>query len=451
VTPASKPRPPLPEGPYLVVGLARSGQAAARVLAERGEEVIGVDAGRPEGAEGLARAGVEINLDGDGDEHLDRIRCVVKSPGVPRDVPAVAAALRRRTPVIGELELGWRLLANRFVAVTGTNGKTSVTELCGHLWRTAGEPVEVAGNVGTPLTSLVGRAAPGATVVCECSSFQLEDAEAFAPECGAFLNLAADHLDRHPSLDDYLAAKLRIFANQGPNDVAIVNADEPVLHGRELPGEAERVTFCRASACDMAVTGGTMSWHGEPLLEVRELRGLGEHTAANALAAAAAALASGLGAAAVAEGLRTFEGLPHRLEPVAEVEGVRYVNDSKATNVAAARAALQSFEGGVRAILGGRPKGERFDALAGPIADRCVACYLIGEAAEHLERDLVAAWEAGIELHVCGDLAHAFTAASADAKPGEVVLLVPACSSFDAYRDFEERGEHFRSLVEELR
>jgi UDP-N-acetylmuramoylalanine--D-glutamate ligase len=448
---ASKPRPPLPEGPYLVVGLARSGQAAARVLAKRGEIVIGVDAGRPEVAEGLAQAGVEINLDGDGVEQLDRARCLVKSPGVPRDAGVVAAALERGIPVIGELELAWRLLGNRFVAVTGTNGKTTVTELCGHVWRAAGEPVEVAGNVGTPLSSLVGRADAEATVVCECSSFQLEDADAFAPECAVFLNLAADHLDRHPSLDEYLSAKLRIFANQGPDDVAVINADEPALQARELPGGAERVTFGRASGRDVSLTGGVISWRGEHLLERSELRGLGEHSVENAMAAAATALASGLEPDAVAAGLRGFAGVPHRLEPVAEIGGALYVNDSKATNVAAARTALQAFDGGIRAILGGRPKGEGFDALAGPVADRCVACYLIGEAAEELERDLAAAWEAGVELHVCGDLAHAFAAASAAAEPGEVVLLVPACSSFDAYRDFEERGEHFRSLVEGLR
>jgi UDP-N-acetylmuramoylalanine--D-glutamate ligase len=447
---AAKPRPPLPAGPYLVVGLARSGQASARLLAERGEEVIGVDAGHPDDAEGLARAGVEVNLDGDGVEQLGRVRCLVKSPGVPRDAPVVAAAIERGVPVIGELELAWRLLPHRFIAVTGTNGKTTVAELLGHLWRTAGEEVEVAGNVGTPLSSLVGKVDPEAVIVCECSSFQLEDAEAFAPECAVFLNLAPDHLDRHRTLDDYLAAKLRVFANQNRSDVAIVNADEPALQRLELPGAAERVSFCRASGCDVAAIDGVISWHGEPLVDVDQLPGLGEHRIDNAMAAAAAALSSGLDRDRVAEGLRGFEGVPHRLEPVAEIEGVLYVNDSKATNVSAARSALRAFDRGVRAILGGRPKGEGFDALAGPIAERCVACYLIGEATEQLERDLAGAWEAGVEQHVCGDLAHAVAAASADARPGEVVLLAPACASFDAYRDFEARGEHFRSLVKEL-
>src|SRR6266487_3660401 len=217
----TKPRPPLPAGPYLVVGLARSGQAAACLLAARGEPVAGCDSASPEGAAGLREAGVEVRLDTDGIELLEGTRCLVKSPGVPREAPVVAAAGERRIPVVGELELAWRLLPNRFVAVTGTNGKTTVSEWLGHLWETAAEPVVVGGNVGTPLASLVGRTPPQATVVCECSSFQLEDSEAFAPECAVLLNLSADHLDRHSSLEDYAAAKLRVFANQVPGDWAI--------------------------------------------------------------------------------------------------------------------------------------------------------------------------------------------------------------------------------------
>ncbi|MET0926794.1 MAG: Mur ligase family protein, partial [Solirubrobacterales bacterium] len=213
--PDSKPRPPLPEGPFCVVGLARSGQAAARLLAERGERVIGVDSAEPEGAAELERAGVEVVLNSDGVAAAEA-GCLIKSPGVPAGSRAIVVARERGLPVLGELELAWRLLANRFCAVTGTNGKTTVAELLGHIWRGAGEPVAVAGNVGRPLASLVGAVEPEATIVCEASSFQLEDSEAFAPECGLLLNIAPDHLDRHRTLGEYLDANLRLFANQGP-------------------------------------------------------------------------------------------------------------------------------------------------------------------------------------------------------------------------------------------
>ncbi|OLE37901.1 MAG: UDP-N-acetylmuramoylalanine--D-glutamate ligase [Actinobacteria bacterium 13_1_20CM_3_68_9] len=446
-----KPRPPLQNGPYLIVGLARSGQAAARLLAQRGE-VVGCDSAAPGGAAELAEDGVEVHLGTDGVALLAGSRCLVKSPGVPREAPVVAAATKRGIPVVGELEMAWRLLQNRFVAVTGTNGKTTVTELLGHLWRTAGKPVAVAGNVGTPLASLVDEVLADATVICECSSFQLEDADAFAPECAVLLNATPDHLDRHADFDHYLLAKLRIFANQGNDDVAVFNGSEPALHGLDLGGCARRVAYCRGSDpnCHLSLNEGVIFAGDDPLLEVGDLRVVGAHNADNAMAAAAAALAMGLQPDAVREGLRTFGGIPHRLERVAELRGVLYVNDSKATNIGAATAALRSFEGGVRAILGGSLKGGDFKGLVEPVGERCVACYLIGEAAGQLERDLKRAREAGVELRRCDGLAAAVGAAAADARPGEVVLLAPGCASFDAYRDFEERGEHFRALVEDL-
>jgi UDP-N-acetylmuramoylalanine--D-glutamate ligase len=448
----TKPRPPVPGGPYLIVGLARSGQAAARLLAGRGEQVAGCDSGSPEGAAGLREAGVEVRLDTEGIELLEGARCLVKSPGVSREAAVIAAAAERRIPVIGELELAWRLLPNRFVAVTGTNGKTTVTELLGHVWRTAAEPVAVAGNVGTPLASLVDQSPAEATVVCECSSFQLEDSKAFGPECAVLLNATPDHLDRHRDFDEYLRAKLRIFANQGNDDVAVYNASEPALDGLDLGGCARRIAYCRGPdpGCHVSIAEGVIFSGHEPLLEASELSLIGPHNADNAMAAAAAALAMGIERDAVREGLRSFAGIPHRLERVGEVGGVVYVNDSKATNVAAAAAALRSFDGGVRAILGGSLKGGDFKGLVDPASERCVACYLIGDAAGPLERDLGPAREAGVALRRCDGLADAVRSASADAGPGEVVLLAPACASFDAYRDFEQRGEHFRSLVGEL-
>jgi UDP-N-acetylmuramoylalanine--D-glutamate ligase len=466
--PPLKPRPQLPEGPFLVVGLARSGSAVARALAARGAEVLGCDSGHPDEAEGLGEVGVEVILDADGVRFLERARCVVKSPGVPNEAPVVEAARAEGTPVIGELEVGWRMVPNRFIAVTGTNGKTTVAEQIGHVHRAAALPVAVAGNVGTPLASLAGSLDADATVVCECSSFQLEDADAFSPECAVFLNFAADHLDRHPTLDAYLDAKLQIFAHQGNDDVAVYNGDEPALADRDLGGCARRVAFCAESGpepgrhrprsgggdrldCEVSAREGVIFWGDEALVEIDRLPLRGPHNVANSMATAAASLATGVPQDAVREGLTTFPGVPHRLERVAEIAGTLFVNDSKATNVSAAAAGLRSFEGRVHAILGGSLKGETFEALVQPVSERCVACYLIGDAAGRLERDLEPTRDAGVELRRAGGLDEAVRAAAAAAGRGDVVLLAPACASFDAYRDFEARGEHFREIVGRLR
>jgi UDP-N-acetylmuramoylalanine--D-glutamate ligase len=450
--PPLKPRPPMPSGPFLVVGLARSGIAAAKLLAERGEDVRGVDSGRPDGLAGLREVGVEVVLDADGLALLDGVRTVVKSPGVPREAPVIAAALERGIDVVGELELAWRAIPNRFLAVTGTNGKTTTVELLGHVYRTAGEPVAVAGNVGTPLSSLTAEIEADATVICEASSFQLEDSVAFAPECAVFLNLAPDHLDRHADLDAYLAAKLRVFANQGNDDVAVYNADDPALADVDLGGCARRVAFCHGAGpdCEVALAEGTIFYDGEPLLAVDELGLFGEHNAANAMAAAAAALSMGIDRDAVREGLRSFAGVPHRLEQVARIGGVRFVNDSKATNVASATVGLRAFEGGVHAILGGSEKGEPYEALLDPVRERCRACYLTGASAERLSEALAPAVEAGVPLYRCADLEEAVGRAATAAEAGEVVLLSPACASFDAFENFEQRGERFREIVEAL-
>jgi UDP-N-acetylmuramoylalanine--D-glutamate ligase len=406
-------RPALPEGPYLVVGLARSGVAAARMLSAHGE-VVGTDSGAPE-----VPGDIEVQLGVDGVELLDSVACVVKSPGVPNEAPVIVAARERGLPVLGELELAWRLLPNRFVAVTGTNGKTTTTELLGAIWREAGLPVALAGNVGTPLSSLVGRVEAEATVVCEVSSFQAEDSEAFAPDTGLLLNVTEDHLDRHGTFEAYREAKLRMFANQTPDQLAVVPP------GVEVPGQARRVEF------------------GALPLPAQEIRLRGAHNRENAMGASAAAIASGVPEEAVAAALRTFPGVPHRLEEIGSVNGVVYVNDSKATNVSSALRGIEAFDGGVHVILGGSLKGAGFEGLREAVASRCVVAYLIGEAADRLEQDLAGT----VPLHRSGDLATAVTAASATAKPGEVVLLSPACASFDQFRDYEERGERFRALL----
>jgi UDP-N-acetylmuramoylalanine--D-glutamate ligase len=435
-----------------VVGLARSGVAAALALRARGEEVIGCDAGARgtpalDAAAGrLSAAGVEVHLDASGAALAARAGTLIKSPGVPQNAPAVVAARAHGVPVLGELELAWRLVDNEFIAVTGTNGKTTTTEWIGHIHREAALPVAVVGNVGTAVSSLAGSAAPDVTVVCEASSFQLEDTLAFAPEAAALLNLEPDHLDRHESFAQYVASKLRIFVNQGNDDVAVAPLH---LDIEDLGGCARRVLFGGPGA-ELSDRAGQLWWDEQPLLGTDEISLPGRHNRANAMAAAAVCLARGIEPAAVADGLRTFGGVAHRLERIAERGGVTFVNDSKATNVASTLVALASYPGGVHLIAGGRGKRQDFSPLAGPVAERCRAVYLIGEATDELADALAPAAGGGLPLHRSGDLAAAVHAAAGAARPGDTVLLSPACASYDQYPDFEARGEHFRALVKGL-
>lgn len=432
-----------------MVGLARSGIAAALALNSLEQAVFGVDSGQPEGLEDLDSAGVGYEAGTDGIAGLEGVLVVVKSPGVPNEAPVIVEARRRGLTVIGELELGWLLVEGRFLAVTGTNGKSTTTEMAAHIFRSAGLPVEAAGNVGSPLSALPARGA-GRTVVCECSSFQLEDTIQFSPEVAVFLNLTPDHLDRHGDLESYGEAKLSIFRNQAEGDVAVLNAADPMVASLDPPGAAAVVRFHPAGGgegVDLTLAGDMIQVDGADLLEVSELQVPGRHNVANAMAAAAGALSLGLAPEQVALGLRSFGGVAHRLEQVAEFSGVRFINDSKATNVEATRTALESFEGGVHLILGGSLKGEDFSALSPPVSNHCRAVYLIGEAAADLRVALEPAIRTGTTVHDCGDLEGAVVRASKDALLGETVLLSPACASFDQFADFEERGERFRELV----
>jgi UDP-N-acetylmuramoylalanine--D-glutamate ligase len=418
-------RPPLPPGPYLVVGTARSGRAAEALLRARGEQVTAAD----------------IPPDSDGGPLLEHVRTVVVSPGVRDEARVRAAARDRGLELLGELELAWRCVPNEVIAVTGTNGKTTTVELLGHLHREAGLAVAVVGNVGTAYGSLaLDPPSPGATVVCEASSFQLRDTREFAPECAVLLNLGSDHEDVHGSREAYHAAKLRIFANQGNDDVAVAPEG---LGVEDLGGCARRVCVGESPEAELGLRAGTLWWAQEPLLRVGELGLRGPHNVRNAMAAAAAVLARGMDPDAVRAGLRGFRGVPHRLEEVAERDGVLYVNDSKATNVESALVALASFEVPVHAILGGRGKGQDLTPLREPLARSAAAAYLIGEEAPRLREAL----DGAVALHDCGDLEHAVAAARAAARPGEVVLLSPACASYDQFTDFEERGEAFRGLA----
>ena len=462
------PRPPLPPGPYLVVGLARSGVAAAIALRSLGADVVGVDSGpvSDERRAELEAAGVPVHAGTPGPELLTGVETVIKSPGVPAEAPVIAAAREAGVGVLGEFELGWRLVPNETIVVTGSNGKTTTVELIGHLHRTAGLPVVVAGNVGTALTSLFGSGLPeAAIVVAEASSFQLEDTRLLAPDAGVLLNLAEDHLDRHGTFDAYKAAKLEVFARQPPGTVAVAPVDlaadvggqgERVLFAGEAAGAGERDAGgapstahlggpgAASSAARLVDRDGALWWDGERLIAHDEIRLRGAHNRENAMAAAAVVLARGMERAAVREGLATFAGVAHRLEEVATRDGVLYVNDSKATNVASAIAGIESFEGGLHLILGGSRKAGGYGELAGPVAARARAVYLIGETGPEIAAALAGA---GVPLHDSGDLETAVAAARAAARPGEVVLLCPACASFDQYTDYEARGEHFRALV----
>ena len=386
----------------LVLGLARSGEAARAALEAQGTEVVIADR----------------TLGNDGDlTLLDGVELLVKSPGVPGDEPLPAEARKRGIPVWSEIELGSRLLPNPLVAVTGTNGKTTTSELLGHMLS-----APVAGNVGRPLTELVGQIDAVTPVVCEVSSFQLEDVHEFAPVVAILLNLEPDHLDRHGTFEAYRDAKLRVFERAG---TAVV----PRGFGA-IPGSAHRIEF----AADDPLPE-------EPLIP-------GAHNRENAAAAAAAARALGLDEEAIGEGLSTFPGVAHRLEPVGRIGGVRFVNDSKATNTAATRRALATFDDPLHVILGGSLKGEQFDELARAVAGaNVVSAYLIGEAAEPLAVDL---GYAGVPFLLATTLARAVAEAASVARPGEIVLLSPACASYDQFRDFEQRGEEFRRLVENL-
>ena len=365
-----KPRPPLPEGPFLVVGLARSGAAIASVLAGRGETVLGADSGTPEQAAGLEATGVEVSLGVDGTRQLDRARTLVKSPGVPEDAPVVHAARERGIEVTGELELAWRLIPNAFCAVTGTNGKTTTSELIGHLHRTAGRPVAVAGNVGTPLASLAGAIDRDATVVCECSSFQLEDASHFSPECAVFINLAPDHLDRHgtsratstPSCGSSPTRETTTSASTTatPRSCAAATSAAAPAASASAPPRVRPRTPAASSAC----ADGVIFAADEPLLRADELQLLGAHNVENAMAAAAAALASGLPRDAVAEGLRSFPGVRHRLERVGSWTASSTSTTRRPPTWPRPLAGIRAFDGGVRLIAGGRPKRESFAPLA---------------------------------------------------------------------------------------
>lgn len=438
----------------VVVGAARSGIAAAELLAARGAQVMLTEM-RPTFADAdrLVAAGVGVELGGHREDTIAAADLVVVSPGVPVDQPMFDRARGRDVEIIGELELAWRWVAGRVIAITGTKGKSTTTTLVGRMLAAAGRRVLVGGNIGVPLSAQVEASTSDTIHVVETSSFQLETTTTFRPWIAAWLNLADDHLDRHPTLGAYVSAKARVFANQTADDWCVVNADDPEVMAQASTAASRPIRFSLSGGvpAEFVVDG---EWIVErtatgrrQLVPLAAVELTGRHMLNNVLAATAVADIARVDTRAMAEGLRGFRGLPHVMEPVDEIRGVRFVNDSKATNVEAARRSIESFPRGLVVIVGGRFKGGDLTALRGPLAAGAVAVVAIGDAAP-LVRE---ACEGVVPVIDAASMAEAVRRGYDAAPPGGVVLLAPACASFDWFRDYAERGDTFKAEVASLK
>jgi UDP-N-acetylmuramoylalanine--D-glutamate ligase len=440
--------------PVAVVGLARSGIAATLLLRERRVPVYASDAGPPEKLADAARklrdAGADVEL---GRHDLGRIaaaEAVVVSPGVPPDAPPLVTARAAGVPVHAEVDLGFTELRDtRAIAVTGTNGKTTTTSLVAHLLGAAGVRAEAAGNIGRPLCEMVRTGDAPAWLALELSSFQLHDAPHIAPAVGVLTNLAPNHLDRYRSVEEYYGDKARLFANAEPDSVWVTNADDPAVetmaHG--VPGRHLRFSTSGRSDGWFDCANSRLMLGEAELLPRDQLPLLGDHNVANALAAALAAGQAGVDHGAIAAGLRTFRAIPHRVEPIAEVDGVLWINDSKSTNVTSTEVAIAALDRPFVLLLGGRHKGEPYTRLAPLLRGRCRGVIAYGEAQPLIVTDL------GRELPVvsAGAFDEVLAEARRLARPGDAVLLSPACSSYDMFDDYEQRGDRFRAAVEAMR
>ena len=438
----------------VVYGLGASGLAATRLLRSRGVEVLGIDmrTAEPLDLSDLENdSGVELILGVEPQELPRGIDGVVLSPGVPPDKPLVVAARDAGLPVVAEVELAYQLLDGDVIGITGSNGKSTTTLMTGELLKAAGMAVEICGNIGVPLSSKVD-GVPERTFVTELSSFQLDSVDTFHPRAAALLNLSTDHLDWHGDAGRYFAAKKNLFRNQGPSDVAVLNADDEAVSNVAV--EARRRFFSSRTAVedgcylDGDIVMGVDPLSGrQPLFKRSDVSLPGAHNLENAMAAALLSLAVGADPAVIPDTLARFRGLPHRLQLVLERQGVAWYDDSKATNFAATARSLEGFDNGsVHLILGGRNKGGDPAELATVVERKVRRIYLVGEAAAQFESalgDLV-------EVVMAGTLQSAVDSAQQAAKRGETVLLSPSCASFDQYQDFAERGHHFQDLVRNL-
>jgi len=438
----------------VVVGAARSGVAAAQLLVRKGATVTLTDLQPEIRAEAqLKEAGVALELGGHRVETLSAADLIVLSPGVPPNQPEIAHARASGVRVMGELELASRWLRGRIVAITGTKGKSTTTTLTGRMLEAGGHRVLVGGNIGQALSSQVDASTDDTIHVIETSSFQLESVETFHPWIAVLLNFSADHLDRHADIAEYAAAKARVFSNQTTADWAVLNADDEPSHALAQDARSQRLLFAvdRDLREGLVVAGDAIvrrrrATADEVLVPLSAVKLLGRHLLADVLAASAVASLAGVDAAAMTRAVETFTGLEHALEPVESIGGVRFVNDSKATNVESALRAIESFEPGLVVILGGRFKGGDFGDLRDALRERRASVVAIGEAAP-LVRDALAAT---VPVHFAADMAVAVRTAFAVASPGDTVVLAPACSSFDMFTDYAERGRVFKREVMKL-
>jgi UDP-N-acetylmuramoylalanine--D-glutamate ligase len=437
-----------------VAGAARSGRAAAELLVRHGAHVTVSDASRDvANAPSLKDLGVAIEAGGHRRETFTAADLVVLSPGVPFDQPVVAAARQRGVPIIGELELASRWLRGRIVAITGTKGKSTTTALTGRMLEAGGFSVTVGGNIGAPLSDQVESSTAETLHVVEASSFQLEQIETFHPWIAVLLNFSPDHLDRHPGVDAYAAAKIRIFENQTDRDWAVVNADDPQVLAMAASARARQHRFARRRLLreGTQVDGGWIvdrrAAEVTRLVPLDAIHLLGPHLVDDVLAAASVAAIAGVAPAAMTAAVDAFRGLEHAMELVTERDGVRYVNDSKATNVEAALRSVESFDANLVPIMGGRFKGGDLRLLRTPLASRAKAVVTIGEAAPLFAEALAGA----VAVHPAATLREAVAIASRLAAPSGVVLLAPACASFDMFADYAERGRRFKEEVARLK
>ena len=437
------------------MGLARTGVATALFCAARGAIVTATDA-RTENELGervppLRTAGVKLELGGHRENTFLEQDLIVPSPGVPADAPLLQTARAKGVTIWSEVELADRFLNGRLIGITGSNGKTTTTSLIEHILRNAGLSTILAGNIGTPLIARVEETSDITITVVELSSFQLELIETFRPNISVFLNLTPDHLDRHHTVEAYGRAKARIFENQTEADSAVLNADDPATTPL-APAKPHVYWFSRKQR----VAHGAFvredeivfrqDGEEETVLNLRDIPLVGAHNIENVLAAVAATRLAGADPAAIARGVRSFAGVEHRLEFVAEIGGVRYYNDSKATNVDATLKALDAFPGRILIVLGGKDKGSDYTLLQKSLSEKAILALLIGAAAEKIEKQITGS----VAIERAGTIERAVEIASHAARPGDVVLLAPACASFDQFQNYEHRGRVFKELVHQL-
>jgi UDP-N-acetylmuramoylalanine--D-glutamate ligase len=439
----------------LVVGLGKSGLASAIFLRKQGAQVTVSDVRSVEAlAEelpALLDAGVMVEAGGHGLLTFRRQDLIVVSPGVPFDTPELVQARTFGTPVIGELELASRFLRGNILAITGSNGKTTTTALCGEIFHASNQPTQVGGNIGIPVIALVPESKEQGWNVLEVSSFQLETIVDFHPRIAVILNITPDHLDRHGSLENYIAAKERIFSNQNAEDFLVLNAEDAQTQhaAARAKGKVFWFSVTRPVRQGSFVYQDAIVWRAdeqaalEPILPIDEITLKGKHNIENVLAAVCAARLAGIPAEIIRKGVAGFHAVEHRLEFVARIHNIDYYNDSKATNVDATMKAIAAFPGGIHLILGGKDKDSDYTLLTTLLKERVRAVYTIGAAAEKIEQQIAGA----AKIVSCQTLERAIDQAAANAQAGEVVLLAPACSSFDQFENYEHRGRSFKQFV----